>query len=149
MRNYILLSFIISFFLLSSCSKSIDDRIVGSWQLENAWKQRLFDRDYFQTGYENGTFTFMDNGSATYLEGNDTLTGYWRSDRRNYRYYNSGSGEWETRSMRYLYISLINFQQNRRLEWEFDDFHFKNNWQKIRAEQYWFSNDRVYEFRRK
>lgn len=149
MRKYTLPIVIISFFLFSSCSKSIDDRIAGSWQLEKAWKQKLFDRDYFQTGYENGLFMFMDNGSATYIEGTDTLTGYWRSYQRNHSYYNSGSGEWETRSMRYLHINLINFQQNRRLEWEFDDFHFKNNWQTIRAEQYWYSNDRVYEFRRR
>ena len=149
MRNYTLLTVIISFCLFSSCSKNIADRIAGSWQLEKAWKQKHFDRDYFQTGYENGLFIFMDNGSAKYIEGTDTLTGYWRSYHRNYRYYNSGSGEWETRNMRYLYISLINFLQNRRLEWEFDDFHFRDGWQKIRAEQYWYSNDRIFEFRRK
>jgi hypothetical protein len=149
MRNYTLLFVIISFFLFSSCSKDIDDRIIGSWQLENAWKQKLFNRDYFQTGYENGIFTFSENGNATYIDGSDTLTGYWRSDRQNRRYYNSGSGEWETRYMWYLHISLVNFQQNKRLEWEFDDFHFRNDWRTIRAEQYWYSNDRVYEFRRR
>lgn len=149
MRNYTLLFLLSVSFLFFSCRKSIDDRVTGSWQLEEAWKRGLFGRDYFQTGYESGVFTLSENGNAVYIEGNDTLTGYWRSDRENRRYYNSGNGEWETRSMRYLRMNFVNFQQNRRIEWEFDDFNFRNNWRTIRAEQYWYSNDRVYEFRRR
>ncbi|HWR32901.1 MAG TPA: hypothetical protein VN451_05225 [Chitinophagaceae bacterium] len=149
MRKFIIVSLTIFSFFILSCSKELEDRIAGKWQLEGAWKSKLFGRDYFQTGYENGIFTFFDNGSATYIEGSDTLSGYWRSDWHNRYYYNSGSGEWETRSMKYLSINLVNFQQNRRLEWEFDDFHFKSNWQKIKAEQYSLSNGRVYEFGRR
>src|SRR5690606_549911 len=55
-------------------------------------------------------------------------------------YYNSVTDQWESRQMRRLRISLVNFQQNRRLEWEFDDFSFKNDWEKIKAEQYSLSN---------
>jgi hypothetical protein len=116
--------------------------------LEQSWRQVLFGRDYFTTGYENGIFTFMENGDASYVSPTDTMTGYWRSDRYNNGYYNS-NGDWETRSMKYLRISLVNFQQSRRLEWEFDDFNFRNGWREIRSEQYSLSNDRIYEFERR
>ncbi len=148
MRKYLLLSLLANSFIFSACSKTYEDRIVGSWQLEDAWRQVFLGRDHFQTGYESGIFTFMENGDATYTSNADTMTGYWRSDRYNNGYYNS-NGEWETRTMKYLRISLVNFQQNRRLEWEFDDFHFRDGWQEIRAEQYSLSNDRVYEFERR
>jgi len=139
---------LVSSLFFSSCSKSFEDRIIGSWQLEGAWRRELFGRDYFQTGYESGIFTFMDNGNATYTSSTDTMTGYWRSDRYNNGYYNS-NGDWETRSMKYLRINLANFQQNRCLEWEFDDFSFRNNWTGIRTEQYSLSNDRVYDLKRR
>lgn len=148
MRKYLLAILLVSSLFFSSCSKSFEARIIGSWQLEEAWRRQLLGRDYFQTGYESGIFTFMENGNATYTSGTDTMTGYWRSDRYNNNYYNS-NGEWETRSMKYLRISLANFQQNRRLEWEFDDFSFRNGWTGIRAEQYSLSNDRVYDFKRR
>ena len=51
--------------------------------------------------------------------------------------------------MNYLRIDLVNFQRNRRLNWEFDDFGFRNNWDVIRAEEYSLSRDRVYEFERR
>jgi hypothetical protein len=146
-KNLLLLSLVISLFL-SSCSKNLEDRLIGSWQLENAWRRELFGRDYFTTGYESGVFTFMENGDATYTSSTDTLKGFWRSDRYNKSYYNS-NGEWETRSMKNLRIDLVNFQQNRRLQWEFDDFSFRDTWQEIRAEQYSLSRDRVYEFERR
>ncbi len=145
----LLLPLLISILFFSSCTKSIEDRIVGSWQLETAWKRQLFSRDYFTTGYESGTFTFMENGNATYVSSTDTLNGFWRSDRYNNNYYNGSTGQWETRSMKYLRISLVNFQLNRRLEWEFDDFNFRNSSDVIRAEQYSISNDRVYDFKRR
>ncbi len=149
MRKIILLSSLGLTFFFSSCSKSIEDRIIGNWQLESAWRKQFLGRDYFQTGYESGVFTFMENGNASYVSSTDTLTGFWRSDRYNNGYYNSNTGEWENRSMKYLRLSLVNFQQNIRLEWEFDDFSFRNTWSEIKAEQYSLSNDRVYEFERR
>ena len=149
MRKYLFLTlFVISLFL-SSCTKSLEDRLIGNLQLESSWRKVFLGRDYFQTGYESGTFSFLENGNATYISATDTLTGFWRSDRYNNSYYNTGSGQWETRSMKYLRISLVNFQQNRRLEWKFDDFSFRNGWSDIRAEEYSLSNDRVYEFERR
>jgi hypothetical protein len=149
MRKQFYLLFIGFILLLTSCSKSLEDRLVGTWELKRAWRQQLFGRDYFQTGYENGRFTFLENGDATYTSTTDTLKGFWRSDRYTNDYYNGSSGQWESRSMKYLRISLSNFQQNVRLEWEFDDFRFRDTWREIRAEQYSLSNDRIYEFERK
>ena len=149
MRKFLFFSFLFISLFFSSCSKSLEDRLIGSWQLKDSWRRQFIGRDYFQTGYENGTFTFLDNGNATYVSSTDTLNGFWRSDRYNNNYYNNSSSQWETRSMKYLRISLVNFQQNRRLEWEFDDFSFRNSWQGIRAEQYSLSNDRIYDFERK
>ena len=148
MRKNLLMPLLIITFFLSSCSKDLEERLVGSWQLKNAWRRELFGRDYFTTGYESGIFKFMENGDATYTSSTDTLKGFWRSDRYNNSYYNS-SGEWETRSMKYLRIDLVNFQQNRRLQWEFDDFSFRSTWTEIRAEQYSLSRDRVYEFEKR
>lgn len=135
--------------LFLSCSKTLEDRLTGSWELKRAWKQRFLEKDYFQTGYEDGVFTLLENGDATYINGTDTLTGYWRSGRYNNSWYNGNSGNWEDRAMKYLHLSLVNFQQNTRLEWDFDDFRFRDNRDKIRAEQYSLSNDRIYEFERK
>lgn len=149
MRKYLLLSSLALSLFFSSCSKSLEDRLIGSWQLESSWRKQFLGRDYFQTGYESGIFTFMENGNASYVSSTDTLTGFWRSDRYNNRYFDNNTGQWEYRSMKYLRIDLVNFQQNTRIEWEFDDFSFRNTWQGIRAEQYSLSNDRVYEFRRR
>ncbi len=149
MRPQLYLFTILSILLFSSCSKNLEDRLIGSWEIKRAWRQQFFGRDYFNTGYENGVFTFKENGEATFISAADTLTGIWRADRYNRNYYNNNSGQYENRSMKYLRISLRNFQQNERLEWEFDDFRFKDSWQEIRAEQYSLSNDRIYEFGRK
>jgi hypothetical protein len=149
MKKNLLTALLFATLFFTSCSKSLEDRIIGSWKLESAWRKVFLGRDYFQTGYESGLFTFKENGDAAYISSTDTLNGYWRSDRYSNSYYNNGTDQWETRSLKYLRISLINFQQNRRLEWEFDDFSFRNNWNEIRAEQYSLSNDRTYEFKRR
>lgn len=149
MNKHLLLLFLFTATILLSCSKNMEDRLIGSWELRQAWRQELFGRDYFQTGYENGVFTFSENGDATYIGNGDTLTGFWRADRYTRTNYNNGSGEYETRGGKYLRISLANVLRNIRLEWDFDDFRFRDNWQEIRAEQFSLSNDRIYEFQRR
>jgi len=146
-KNLLLLSLLISFFL-SSCSKDIEDRLVGNWQLENAWRKELFGRDYFTTGYESGVFTFMENGDATYTSPIDTLQGFWRLKRYSSSYYD-GNGDLQSRALNSLRISLINFQQNRFIDLEFDNFDFRNGGQEIKAEQFSTGRDRVYEFERR
>lgn len=146
MKKDLLLALTTLLFLFSSCSKNIEDRLIGSWRLDDSYRRVFLGRDHFDTGYEQGVFTFYENGDATYTSSTDTLDGYWRADNYNNNYYNSGSGQWETRSMRYLRLDLRNFLQNKFINWEFDDFSFKNNWREIKAEQYSLGGDRVYEF---
>jgi hypothetical protein len=143
-RNLLLLLPVVLF--IGSCSKSLEDRLVGNWRLDNSYKRVFLGRDYFQTGYENGIFTFYENGDAAYISATDTMNGTWRADNYSNNYYNYDSGNWENRGMRYLRIKLFNFTRNRFIDWEFDNFSFKSGWQKIKAEQYSLSNDRVYEF---
>lgn len=149
MRNKDCLLLPLFVFLFLSCSKTLEDRLTGRRELKRAWKQRFLERDYFQTGYEGGIFTLLENGDATCINGTDTLRGYWRSDQYSNNWYNSNSGNREDRTMKYLRLRLMDFQQNIRLEWDFDDFRFRDNWDKIRAEQFSLSNDRIYEFERK
>lgn len=146
MRKYLLLPLALLLVLFYSCSKNYEDRLIGSWRLDESYRKMLFGRDYFQTGYEDGVFTFLENGNATYVSSTDTLTGYWRANNHSRTYYNQSTSEWETKQMRYLRLSLKNFLQNKFLEWDFDNFSFRNNWKGIKAEQYSLSNDRVYEF---
>lgn len=146
MRKSLLIPLVFFTFFFSSCSKTIEDRVTGKWKLTGAYKDKLFNNDYFLTGYEAGLFEFSENGNAVYIDGRDTLKGTWDADRYTNNYYNSGSGQYETRSFRSLHIYLINFTQNKFLNWEFDDFNFKNDWKKIKAREFSLSNDKVYEF---
>jgi hypothetical protein len=146
MYKSLLLLFTALSLLLLSCSKSYEDRLIGNWKLDDAYRKVFLGRDHFTTGYESGVFTFFENGNASYISPSDTLNGYWRSDDYTHSYYNNGTGQWDSRYMRYLRLHLANFPQNRFLDWEFDDFSFKNGHRTIKAEQYSLSNDRVYEF---
>ncbi|MCX6317475.1 MAG: hypothetical protein NTW29_09310 [Bacteroidetes bacterium] len=146
MNKYLPLAAIAALFLISACTKSLEDRLIGSWKLDEAYRKVFLGRDHFTTGYEDGVFTFFENGNASYIGNGDTLNGYWRADNYTHSYYNNGSGQWDSRSMRYLRLHLINFAQNKFLDWEFDDFSFRNGHRTIKAEQYSISNDRVYEF---
>ena len=141
MKKNLLFTAIIAI-LICSCSKRIEDRIIGSWKLRSSFKQKPFDRDHFSTGYESGIFTFSENGNASYVSSTDTLTGYWSADD-----YTVSTGS-ETKSLRHLRIELVNFLQNRYLFWDFDDFDFRNTWKTLRAEEFSLSYNWVYEFAR-
>ena len=65
---------------LFSCTKKIEDRLIGEWKLDGAYKKELFGRDYFKTGYESGIFTLYESGSAAYTSAAESLSGYWKSD---------------------------------------------------------------------
>lgn len=146
MKKYLPLPLALIILFLSSCSKTAEDRLIGKWRLDESYRRVFLGRDHFQTGYENGVFAFYENGDATYTSSTDTLNGNWRAGNHNSSYYNSSSGQWDTRGLRYLRLNLYNFLRNKVLNWEFDDFSFRNSWQTIKAEQYSLSNDRVYEF---
>jgi hypothetical protein len=146
MRKNLLLASALLFLFFSSCSKSIEDRLIGNWRLDESYRKTFFGRDHFLTGYEDGIFTFYENGNAAYISSTDTLNGYWRADNYTNNYYNNTSGQYESRGMRYLRLNLRNFLQNKFIDWQFDDFNFRKGWSEIKAEQYSLSNDRVYEF---
>lgn len=71
MTRHLLLSAIIIIIAIS-CGKNIEDHLIGEWKVDVACKKELFGRDYLQTGYEDGTFTFFESGTATYLNSPDT-----------------------------------------------------------------------------
>ena len=49
--------------LFFSCKKWLpENRIVGSWKLVDVERRRTFDNETIVTGYENGTFVFLENG---------------------------------------------------------------------------------------
>jgi hypothetical protein len=141
MTRNLLLFFVLSLAFFS-CTKHLDDRLAGTWKLDQAYKKELFGRDYFQTGYEDGLFTFFENGNAAYTDPQDTLSGYWRSD--HWTRYNAADDE--TEILKYLEIFLADFSRNKTINWRFDDFDFRNGWKCIRARQFSLGRDRVYEF---
>ena len=129
-----------------SCSKNIEDRLIGEWKLDVSYKKELFGRDYFTTGFENGIFRFYESGLASYIGINDTLSGYWKSDYYSRQNYNSSTGESESERLKYLEVFLANFQNSKILRWDFEEYDFRNNWKNIRAIEYTLGRDRYYEF---
>ena len=71
---------LISSFIFWSCSKDIEERITGTWKLQDVYRKKAFSKEHTTTGYETGLFIFQSNGDAVYINGNDTLTGYWKAN---------------------------------------------------------------------
>ena len=135
--------------LAASCSKSLEDKLTGTWQLESATKRISTGSSPFNTGYESGRFHLDENGLATYIEGIDTLTGYWKAGKHNKGIYNNSSGSWQSRDMRFLLINISNTSLHRTLEWRFDDISLYNGNRSLRAEQYTLGHDRIYVFKKR
>jgi len=129
-----------------SCSKHIEDRLIGEWRLDASYKKDLFGRDYFKTGFENGVFTFYESGLAAFRSQTDTLSGYWKSDYYFTQTYDPSTGIDDTKRLKYLDIYLEDFTRRKILNWQFDEFNFRNNWKAIRAIEYTLGRDRFYEF---
>lgn len=140
-KTLLILSSII-FLLFSSCGKRIEDRLLGEWRLESTYKKGVFSRDYFQTGYESGVFTFFESGTATYVSSQASLSGYWKAD--NWVRYDASSDKSEV--LKYLEIFLADFSSNKIINWRFDNFNFRNGWKCIRAVDFSLGRDRIYEF---
>ncbi len=132
-------------FFLSSCAKTIEDHLIGEWKLDVSYRKELFGKDYFQTGYEDGVFTFLESGIATYINNQDTLSGYWRSDFYT-RWQDFADDDDDAERFKYLEIYLANFNQNKVINWRFDNFNFKNSWKRIKAVEFSLGRDRYYEF---
>ena len=142
-RPFLLISAIA--LLLSSCAKTIEDHLIGEWKLDVSYRKELFGRDYFQTGYEDGVFAFLESGIATYISNQDTLSGYWRSD-----FYTTwphyADDDDDTERYKYLEVYLADFNRNKVINWRFDNFNFKNSWKRIKAVEFSLGRDRCYEF---
>lgn len=145
MKRNLLLILLFSSLLFVSCRRQVEDRLFGQWRLEQSFRRDFFDRDQFETGFEDGIFTFNESGTASYISATDTLTGYWEADFYNNGYYD-GNGNWQNRREKFLRINLVNFQTNKVFNLDLDEFHFLNNWRWIRGTQYSYGRDRIYEF---
>ena len=139
-----LLAFGITLFFLSSCAKKIEEHIIGEWRLDVSYRKELFGRDHFQTGYEGGVFTFFESGAARYVQNQDTLSGYWKSDF--YTRWRFDNDEDEGDRLKYLEVYLADFNRNKVINWRFDNFKFRNSWKCIRAVEFSLGRDRYYEF---
>lgn len=135
--------------LASSCSKSLENKLTGSWKLDVATKRLTIGSSPFLTGYESGLFHLDDNGLATYIDGTDTLNGYWKAGKHNKGIYNNKDGTWQARDMHFMVISVSNSLLHRSLEWRFDDISLYNDNRSLRGEQYTLGYDRIYEFKKR
>lgn len=133
-------------FLLFSCGKKIEEHLLDEWKLDASYKKGLFGRDYFQTGFEDGVFTFFESGSASYVSSFDTLSGYWKSDFYTKTRYDAADDDYDTKILKYLEVYLADFSSNKIINWKFDDFDFKNGWKRIKAVEFSIGRDRYYEF---
>jgi hypothetical protein len=76
------------------------------------------------------------------VTGTDTLKGNWHSS-----WVTTTTGETSS-SAKTLKVNLIDFQSNRMLNWEFEDFDLRNKKQRIRAVDRRLGKDWYYEFER-
>jgi hypothetical protein len=148
MKRYLLLLLPVSF-LFSGCGgwmRYMEDRVIGSWRLSSAAKHQSFKKDPIYTGYEPGIFYFYDNGQARYSDGGLEMEGSWQL-----RYIsNSGydiNGNSTSNSRTVFTLHLVNFQSNKVLNLDFDDFRF-NSRDRFTAEYETFSYYYRYIFER-
>lgn len=125
-KIYTLVLLCTSIIFISSCAKLNPERkIVGTWKLDDVVKRKFLSNDHLITGFEPGTFTFLNNGNATYKD-TVTLTGYWDMRYEDRSYYD-GNGDYHQNNNLVLRIKLVNFASNRFIDWEFDDTQFKRS----------------------
>jgi hypothetical protein len=135
-------------FLLSSCTKNLpENRIVGNWRLVDVERKRLFDTDNITTGYEQGLFTFFENGSASYADASGTLNGNWNMRKANTGYYDS-DGNWQSDTRTIFIINLHDFVNNRVIDLFFDRIDFRWSGDKLFAYIDGASYTYRYDFRR-
>ncbi|MGC4102504.1 hypothetical protein [Ferruginibacter sp.] len=133
--------------LFSSCAKlNPEHKIIGNWKLDDVVKRRPFNNDHLLTGFEQGSFSFYDNGNAVYQD-TVTLSGYWDM-RREYRGYYDGNGDYRNDNTLVLRIKLVNFTTNRFIDWEFDDSQFKRSSDRLDGFIYNGLTSYQYSFRR-
>jgi len=131
--KFYLAIFVSSLILFASCKKWLpENRIVGSWKLVEAEKRRFLSSDRIYTGYENGVFSFNDNGTASYSDTSIQMSGNWNMREEHNGYYDS-DGNWHDEARTVLTVRLYNFTANRVLDWYFDRIDFRSSGDKLFA----------------
>lgn len=133
--------------IFSSCAKLNPERkILGTWKLDDVVKRKFLNNDHLITGFEPGTFTFSNNGNATYKD-TVTLNGDWDMRYEDRSYYD-GNGDYHQNNNLVLRIKLVNFASNRFIDWEFDDTRFKRSSDRLDGFIYTGFASYQYSFRR-
>ena len=118
MKNIYLSAISFSFFLFLSCSKDIfkpyDDRIIGTWKIEEINRLGI-GGNTDKLAFKEGVFTFNDNGSLTYINSSgNTFQGSWTIEKK---YIN------ET-LLRSLQITVVDFVNQSVLSEYYDNLNF-------------------------
>jgi hypothetical protein len=122
MKKLLLLLFLLPVFL-SSCTKAwMENRLEGTWRLKSAERTTFVIWNAINTGYENGHFTFNDDGTAQFTGNNLSMNGDW-SMRRVRNWVNNSNGD-DQDNRTALFIHLYDFPSQKVLNLEFDDMRF-------------------------
>ena len=124
-----LYAFVITAFLfaLTSCKKWLpENRIEGDWTLTEIQKRRALSNETISSGYQEGVFTFYENGTASYSANATQLKGNWQMYRTTRRY-RDRDGDTQTDDDRVLVVKLYDFSTNQVIDWYFDRFDFRSS----------------------
>jgi hypothetical protein len=118
MKNIYFSTILISFISFLSCSKDIfkpyDDRIIGSWKIEEV-NRVGFGGDTDKLPFKEGVFTFNDNGSLTYISSaGTTFQGSWTIVKKRI----------DDTLLRSLQITVVDFVNQTVLSEYYDDLNF-------------------------
>jgi len=118
MKKIYTLSVLLSFVLFLGCSKDFlkkyDKRIIGTWRISNV-RNFGIGGDTDNLPFNEGTFTFTEGGSLTYVSSaNVTYQGSWDIVKK-YR---------DDETLRSLRITAVNFTTQQILSEYYDDMNF-------------------------
>ena len=119
MKNIYLTAIVCSFLLLSGCSKdflkSYDKRIIGTWEITDVDRVGI-GGSTSNLPFRDGTFTFNEDGSATYTSTAGVLyKGSWDIDKKNID---------DENVRRSLQVTVVDFVSQRILTEYYDDMNF-------------------------
>ena len=117
MKNIYSTTILLSLLFFVSCSKNIfkpyDDRIIGSWKIEEV-NRVGFGGDTDNLPFKEGVFTFNDNGSLTYMNPSGTFQGSWTIVKKRI----------DETILQSLQITVVDFANQTVLSEYYDDLNF-------------------------
>jgi hypothetical protein len=117
MKPKLYLLLLASVLVLASCTKWVpendNNRIVGNWRLVSVVRDGNYGSEPVNTGYENGTFNFSNNGNARFTDHIGQMNGSWRLVPRSGYYDGQGNGN------NSLELRLYDHYNDDAIEWEF------------------------------